>query len=177
MPMSEEPVAERGPAADEEVAEERIDLVKQRWSLGTALTTLAGAALIALGIVALLRTEVDDTWYRPVEQVLNIDHTPLLAAIEIGVGVVLVLLGLSGARVLSALVCLAVAVGATVVAVDPSEFREELAMERWWAITLAVAGAVLALLLMASRPGKVERHYRTVRTPARGGYGRAVPQP
>lgn len=167
------PVTET-PAAATPMTEERVDVVKHRWSIGTVLTTLAGAALAALGVAALVETEVNETWFRPVESVLDINHTPLLAAIQIGVGAVLVLLGLAGARVLSALVCLAAAVAAAVVAVDPGEFQRELAMERWWAITLAAAGVVLALLVMASRPARFERRYRTPAMSRR--YGGAIPQ-
>lgn len=170
--VDEEPVAER-PVTP--VTEERVDVVKHRWSVGTVLSTLSGAALVALGTVALVRTEVNETWFRPVEQVLDINHTPLLAAIEIGLGVVLVLLGLAGARVLTALVCLAAAVAAAVAAVDPDEFQRELAIERWWAIALAAAGVVLALLVMASRPARFERRYRTTADVPRR-YGGAIPQ-
>jgi len=98
----------------------------------------------------------------------------LLAVIEIGVGAVLVLLGVAGARTLSGLVCLGAAVAAAVAAVDPDRFQRELAIERWWAITLAAAGAVLALLVMAPWPTRVERH-RSDRPVSRR-YGRALPQ-
>jgi hypothetical protein len=157
---------------DELVTEERVDVVKPRWNVGTVLSTLCGAALTALGVAALVETGVNSTWYTPVESVLDINHTPLLAAIEIGVGVLLLLFGLAGARVLTALVCLAAAVAAGVAAVDPDQVQRELAIERWWAITLAASGLVLALLVMASRPARVERTYRSVPR----GYGRAIPQ-
>jgi hypothetical protein len=142
------------------------DLVKYRWSPGSALVVLAGAALAVVGIVALIRTEIDSTWYRPVEEVARIDHTPLLAAIEIGVGVLLVILGLAGRWVLSALVCVLAAIAAAVAAVDPAEVQQELAIERWWAIALAAGAAVLAVASMMPRsPRTVER-----RQPAIGRY-------
>lgn len=165
---------------DREVVEEpprreRVDVVERRWSIGTVLVALAGAALAVLGIVALTRTEINETWYRPIEQVADIDHTPLLAAVEVGVGALLVLLGLAGARFMSALVCLATAVAAGVVAVDPGEFQRELAIERWWAITLAAAAAVLTLVaLMPSSRGVERRYDHPERAPRR--YRRAVPQ-
>jgi lysylphosphatidylglycerol synthetase-like protein (DUF2156 family) len=138
---------------DEPDAVERRDVVEvdRRRSPIDALTVLAGAALAVLGIVALTRTEVDETWYEPVEQVAGLNHTPLLAAIEIGVGALLVLLGLAGARALTALVCLAVAVAAGVAAVDPGLVDTELAIERPWAITLAASAAALAVLTMMPR--------------------------
>jgi hypothetical protein len=134
------------------------DLVKYRWSPGSALVVLAGAALAVLGIVALIRTEIDSTWYQPVEEVAGIDHTPLLAAIEVGVGVLLVVLGLAGRWILTALVCVLAAIAAAVAAVDPAEVQRELSIERWWAIVLAVGAAVLAVASMMPRTARtVER--------------------
>lgn len=153
---------------------ERRQLVDARWNPANVLAVLAGAALAALGIVALVRTEINDTWYTPVEEVASINHTPLLAAIEVGVGALLVILGLTGARALTAFVCLAAAVGAAVAAIDPGLFETELAIERWWAIALAGAGGTLAVLLMLPRPmATVDYGAPTVR---RHGYGRTVQQ-
>jgi hypothetical protein len=164
------------PDFDEREAVERREVVEvnRRRSPVDALTVLAGAALAVLGIVALTRTEVDETWYEPVAQAAGIDHTPLLAAIEIGVGALLVLLGLAGARALTAFVCLAVAIAAGVAAVEPSLVDRELALERPWAITLAVSAAVLAVLSMLPAP-KYERR-ETIGGRGYGRYGRVARQ-
>jgi hypothetical protein len=146
---------------------ERVDVVDRRWSPGTALVALAGAALAVVGIVALTRTGINQSWYTPVEQVGGIDHTALLAAIEVGVGALLVFLGLAGARYLCALVCLAGAVAAAVAAVEPDRFQRELAIERWWAITLTVAGALLAIAAMWPTHTTVETHEHPARTTTR----------
>jgi hypothetical protein len=37
------------------------------------------------------------------------------------------------------------ALGATAIAIEPEELQRELAIERWWAWTLAAVGVVLAL--------------------------------
>jgi hypothetical protein len=153
---------------------ERRELVDAGWNPANVLVVLAGAALAALGIVALVRTEINETWYTPVEDVANINHTPLLAAIEVGVGALLVILGLAGVRALTAFVCLAAAVAAAVAAIDPGLFETELAIERWWAIALAAAGGTLAVLLMLPRPMvTVERSRPTFR---RRSHGRIVQQ-
>jgi hypothetical protein len=153
---------------------ERQDVTEYQWSPANVLVVLAGAALAAVGIAALARTEINSTWYTPVEAVANINHTPLLGAIEVGVGVVLVIFGLIGARAVTAFVCLAAAVAAAVAAIDPGLFETELAIERWWAITLAAAGGALAVLLMLPRPVvTAERRAPVVR---RRGYGRAIQQ-
>jgi citrate lyase beta subunit len=138
---------------------ERWDLVESRWSLASVLVLLAGAALAVLGVVAAARTGINATWYRPVEQVAGLTHTPLLAALETAVGVLLVIAGLAGARALAALVCIAGAVAAGVAAIEAELVAEELALARWWAITLAAGGAGLAVVSMVPWPHFVERHY------------------
>jgi peptidoglycan/LPS O-acetylase OafA/YrhL len=171
-------VVTRPSTVDESDAVERRDVVEvdRRRSPIDALTVLAGAALAVLGIVALTRTEIDETWYEPVEQVAGINHTPLLAAIEVGVGALLVLLGLAGARTLTALVCLAVAIAAGVAAVDPGLVDRELAIERPWAITLAASAAVLAVLSMMPRPTYERRDTAVAGRRPLGRYGRVVRQ-
>ena len=165
----------RDDTMDERRAYPRQELVQYKWSPANVLVVLAGVALAALGILALIRTEINETWYTPVETVARINHTPLLGAIEVGVGALLVILGLLGVRTLTAFVCLAGAVAAAVAAMDPARFETELAIERWWAIALAAGGAALAVLLMLPRP------MVTVDRPRRGrrrrrGYGRRVVQ-
>jgi hypothetical protein len=138
---------------------ERWDLVESRWTLGSVLVLLSGAALGVLGMVAAARTGIDETWYWPVERVAGVRHSPLLAAVEAGVGVVLVLVGLAGRRGLAAVVCIAGAMAAGVAAIEPERVADELALQRWWAITLAVGGAALTVVSMAPWPHFIERHY------------------
>ena len=130
----------------------RQEVVQYKWSPANVLVVLAGVALAAVGVLALTRTEINETWYTPVETVARINHTPLLAALEVGAGALLVILGLLGVRMLTAFVCLVGAVAAAVAAMDPARFETELAIERWWAIALAAGGAALAILLMLPRP-------------------------
>jgi hypothetical protein len=138
---------------------ERWDLVESRWSLGSVLVLLAGAALTVLGMVAAARTGINETWYRPVERVAGLRHTPLLAAVEAGVGALLVMTALAGRQGLAALVCIAGAIAAAVAAIEAERVAEELALQRWWAITLAAVGAALAVVSMVPWPHFVERHY------------------
>jgi hypothetical protein len=168
------------PTRDDDIRDDAMDerltpeVVQYQWSPANVLVVLAGVALAALGILALIRTEINETWYTPVETVARINHTPLLGAIEVGVGALLVILGLLGVRTLTAFVCLAGAVAAAVAAMDPSRFETELAIERWWAIALAAGGAALAVLLMLPRP--MVTVDRTPRARRRRGYGRRVVQ-
>jgi hypothetical protein len=142
---------------------ERREVVEHRWHPANALVVLAGAALAAIGIVALARTEIDESWYEPVTSVLGANHTPLLAAIEVGVGALLIILGLAGARAMTAFVCLIAAVAAAVAAIDPGLVDTELAIERSWAVILAAAAGGLAVLLMLPWPTTTsERRASTV---------------
>jgi hypothetical protein len=113
--------------------------------VGPILAVAAGAVLAVVGAVALLRAGVDESWFTPQVQVLDADHTALLGIAEIGAGLLLLLAGLSGSRVLVAVLGLALALGATAVAIDPGEVSRELAIESWWAWVLVAAGAVLTL--------------------------------
>jgi hypothetical protein len=154
---------------------ERWDRVQSRWGLGSALVLLAGAALAVLGGVALARTGVDETWFRPVHDVAGIHHTPLLAAIEAGVGLLLVVAGLAGAPGLAAFVCISLAMAAGVAAVEPRLVNEQLAAERWWLVAVAVAGAGLAVISMVPWPRFIERRYTS--ETATAGRGRSRPRP
>ncbi|HZA77622.1 MAG TPA: hypothetical protein VE623_14665 [Acidimicrobiales bacterium] len=116
-----------------------------RLSLGPLMAIMAGAALAVVGCVALIRTGIDGTWFRPRVEVLDADHTALLGALEVGAGLVLLLAGLAGSRVLVAVLGLAMALAATAIAIEPEELQRELAIERWWAWALAAVGVVLTL--------------------------------
>lgn len=151
---------------------DRTEVVSYRWTPGSIVAVLAGGALAVVGVVALTRTEINSTWYSPVAEVANVSHTPLLAAIEVGVGAAVVLLALAGARLLTALVCMIAAVAAAVAAIDPAEVNRELAIERSWAVGIAAVAAAVAILLLPPWPTTVERReqprrQRTFRRPAR----------
>lgn len=118
------------------------------WPLASVVATLAGAALAVIGIVALIRADLNETWFTPEVEVLRADHTPLLGALEIGAGVLLLALGLSGSRLLVAMAGIAGALVSTAAAVEPEELSRELGIEPWWAWVLAGAGVALTLLAL-----------------------------
>lgn len=158
--------ADRGAAVGDEVVEtERSAPV--RWDLPALLAAATGVALIVVGVLALVRAGVDGTWYRPIVEVAGIRHTPLLGAIEIGVGVLLVLAAMAGARVLAALVALAAGVAALVVAIEPVAVDRELAIETGWAVALAVALLAVGLLILALGRDGERRERRVERRPVR----------
>ena len=81
----------------------------------------------------------------------------ILLVYALGVGVLLVLAGLAGARMIAALVAVTAGIVAAVVAIEPEVIDRDLAIERGWAIALAVGGLPLAALRVVSRE---RRHAR-----------------
>ena len=148
---------ERTEARRREFHEEEVVETRKRVDLVGFLTAAYGAALAAIGALALVRTGVDDSWYEPVDQVARIDHSPLLGAIELGVGALVLLALAFGLRMFAALVALAAGVAAVVVAVEPSRVNPELAIERGWAVALAVVSLALGLLLIATQDRRRQR--------------------
>jgi lysylphosphatidylglycerol synthetase-like protein (DUF2156 family) len=158
---------DRSPDSREELERrESVESRSWRWDFGSVLATAAGVALVLIGAIALVRTGINSSWYSPVVEVAGIDHTPMLGAIELGAGVLLVLAGLAGARMIAALVAVAIGIAAAVVAIEPDVLERDLAIERGWAIGLAVGGLLLAALLVVSRERRHDRRveHREVRT-------------
>jgi hypothetical protein len=146
------------------VVPERVateDVVVAHWSIADVLIALVGAALVAIGVVVLVRTGVNSTWYEPSTSFLDATHTPLLGIIEAGTGAALLLAALGRLRFVTTIIGLAMAVGGVVAAIETSEWSRELAIEDWWAWTMAGVGLVVALLALAPRRGHVDRVVRT----------------
>ena len=130
----------------------RRERVHRPFHIGNALAIIGGGVLAVIGIVALLRGDLNDTWDQPVTTVLRIDHTPLLAALEVGAGAVLILFALTGRRFLALLASVSLAVAAAVVAIEPGRLATQYHLETWWAWTVAGASAFIALVcLLPSR--------------------------
>ena len=142
-------VARREPV----VTEPRTRRVRRTWAhrpyhFGNALAIIGGAVLAIIGIVALLRGDLNRSWDAPVTTVLHIDHTPLLAAAEIVAGGVMVLLALTGLRYLTLLWAVVVAVASAVAAIQPGRLATQYHLETWWAWTVAGGAAFIALVLL-----------------------------
>lgn len=110
------------------------------------LTLIVGAALVILGIVVLLRGDMSGSWTEPVD-VSGLAHTVLLGVIDIGVGVILLLLafgpasGRVGAGVL-------LAIGGAVLWIANPDLSEDLAAPWGFGAAAVVTGAAIALLAM-----------------------------
>jgi hypothetical protein len=132
----------------------RRERVHRPFHIGNVLTIAGGAVLAIIGIVALLRGNLNSTWDEPVTTVLRIDHTPLTAGIEVVAGAVLVLLGLTGVRFLALAGTVIVAIGAAVAAIQPGRLETQYHLETWWAWTVAGVAAALALILLLVPSGR-----------------------
>jgi hypothetical protein len=119
-------------------AVEEETVTERGFSPGQILIVLAGAASLALGIVAVARTGLDGPLSRPIEPVLGWDHTALLGLIEIGAGAVMILAGLrAGTRWIGGLVGIAAIVGGALILGRLDWTMNELGAERdfgWVAI-------------------------------------------
>jgi len=127
--------------------------IRERTSVfapGQLVSLVAGGALVVVGAIALVRAGLDDPLGAPVVEVLGWTHTAWLGLAEIGVGVVLMLLG-TGAwgRWLSVLVGAATVVAGVLVLVESDGLPEELGLERDYGWPLIGLGAVVALAAMA----------------------------
>ena len=157
-PVDERPFDER-PVRPERVETE--DVLIRRWSWADAAVALIGAGLALVGILAMTRTGVNSSWFNPVDSVLDASHTQLLGAIEAAAGVLLVLAALGRSRILATLIGLAMAVGGAYAAIETAEVARELAIEDWWAWTMAGVGVLVVLLAVVPRRGRVERVVHT----------------
>lgn len=130
----------------------RREYAHRPFHIGNVLAMIAGGALAVIGIVALVRGNLDDTWDSPVTTVLDIDHTPLTAVIEIAAGALLLLLAATGVRLLALFGAAGLAVAAAAVAIEPGRLATQYALETWWAWTvMGVATFVALVLLLPSR--------------------------
>jgi hypothetical protein len=139
-------------------AVEEETVVERGFSPGQILIVLAGAAALALGIVAVARTGLDGPLSEPTAEVLGWNHTALLGLIEIGAGAVMILSGLrAGARWLGGLVGIAAIVGGALILGQLDWTVDELGAERsfgWVAIVIgavAVIGAAIPRVRRRSR--------------------------
>jgi len=150
-----EPIETRPPVTESEI---RIE----HYSWADAAVSVIGAGMALVGLLVLSRTGIDRTWYRPVVQVLDANHTAALGAAEVGAGALLILAGVARSRAAAALVGLAIAVMGALAAIETSEVRRELAIEDWWAWLLAGVGLLVAVVaLVPPRRSRVERVFET----------------
>ena len=149
--------------ANDRDPDEEIEVVRTRsFSVGQLLTMLIGAALVVLGVFALIETGIDTPLDEPIEQVMGYDHTPLLGIIEVGAGALLILFALRpGGRWFVAVLGLALVLGGLLVLAEIDWTVDKLGAESSYAWIPIVAGlAVLLSSLLTPR-----RHQRMTGVP------------
>ncbi|MEQ1874093.1 MAG: hypothetical protein ABL953_10220 [Ilumatobacteraceae bacterium] len=135
---------------------------RQRFNTAGVVCAIAGAAILIMGLVALARADLDGSFNDPVFQVAGWDHTQSLAFIEVFLGIMLLVAGmtssLSGMRVLGALTV----IGAVVALIEPGILGGSLEIEGSHAVALLILGAV-TLIAAAALP-TIERQSSRVST-------------
>jgi hypothetical protein len=150
------------PGATERAVTTESEIRTELWSWADAVVSVIGAGLALIGLIVLARAGINRTWYRPVVHVLDADHTAALGAAEVGAGVLLMLAGVARSRAAAALIGLAIAIMGALAAIQIDEVRHELAIEKWWAWSLAGVGLLVAVVaLVPPRRARVERVLET----------------
>ncbi len=142
-------------APEEELTVEDRGVVTHVWSPAQIVAVVIGAAFLIMGIAVLARTgfTVDDVM-RPQEEVLGFRHSPLLGAIEIGFGALLIVTGVvsGGARALMALLGVVAATFGLLLIVDvaPDRLHHWLGVGDPYGWMALVVGVVLLVAAMFS---------------------------
>jgi hypothetical protein len=152
--------------ARDEVATSRADeaTIRERtWTFapGQLISLAIGVGFVAIGLVAMVRAGIDDTFADPVVEVLGFSHTAWLGLAEVGLGVLLVLAG-TGAwgRPLSVLLGAGMVIAGVLVAAEPAGMPDELGLEQDFGWVLIVSGAIVALASMALPVWRKHRIWR-----------------
>jgi hypothetical protein len=134
--------------------------VSDHWPAVSWAAAAIGVLLLVVGGIALLRGDPSTSWTGQSVNVVGLAHTPLLGAIEIGVGAVLLMVAATRSRGAGALVGLLLVAAGVIVLATTGELRDDLAAtdaHGWWTIAI---GLVLLIAVAASMR---ERH-TTVRS-------------
>lgn len=179
-PPSSERVIATGPAVAEAVAAQpavaqpvvveravaaQYDTVRtSRQVSGAAIVAgIVGVALLIIGLIACLRGGFASPLNDPVVSVLGFNHTAVLGIVEVVAGLVLLLAAVSGSRGYQIFSGTMLGVFGVVAAAEPTKLQEQLAIEKSFAVILAVAGlvVVLAAALLPNYARYIERSART----------------
>jgi len=140
------------PAAGERVEGHHV-VEHAPWSPAQAIVLAAGTVLVVIGGIALARTGLHfDNIPGTYAQAAGLRHTSLSAAIELGVGVVLLGVGaIPGAArgVMTFFGTLLFGAG-LVIAIQPSSFHKWLGYDAGNGVFIAIIGAVLLVAAMVS---------------------------
>jgi hypothetical protein len=120
-----------------------------RFSPAAIIAGVGGVVLLVLGLVTVAKGGLSDPVTEPVVEVFGLTHTPLLGLIETGVGLLLLLCALWGARASVIFVGTLIAIAGVVVVATPDSFTDALAAETSYGWFLIVLGGVVTLVALA----------------------------
>jgi hypothetical protein len=128
---------------------------------GQLVSLVVGVGFVIMGVLALVRAELDGSLATPVVEVLGYTHTAWLGLAEIGLGLLLVLAG-TGAwgRPLSVLLGVIMVIGGVLVIAEPSQMPEELGLEEAYGWPLVILGALVAVAALALPVWRSHRYDR-----------------
>jgi uncharacterized membrane protein HdeD (DUF308 family) len=128
---------EPAPVVDSVVTVDRA--VWYHWTAATIVALLCGAALIVIGVIAVVRGDLQGSINDPVVEVAGWSHTPLLGLIEIGAGVLLLLSSTSlGAQMV---IGAAVAIFGIIALIEPTVVSDTMEIESSLAWVIILLGA------------------------------------
>lgn len=128
-----------------------VRIRERSWAFapGQLVSLAAGALLVAIGAVALIRAGLGEPLSRPTVEVLGWTHTAWLGLVEIGVGALLMLVGASvWGKWMSVFLGAAMVVAGVIVRAEPGGIPEELGVEQAMGWPLIALGALVALAAM-----------------------------
>jgi hypothetical protein len=118
----------------------------RRYAVDSVVVGIVGLVLMIVGLIAVTRAGVDGPMAEPVVKVLGFTHTATLGAIEIGIGLCLLICAATTSKSGSLFFGLVLGVGAIVGAVQTDSFRHSLALESGFAWLAVIAAAVVVLV-------------------------------
>jgi uncharacterized membrane protein HdeD (DUF308 family) len=133
----------------------------QRFAIDSVVVGIVGLALMILGLIAVTRAGVDGPMNQPVVDVLGFTHTATLGAIEVVIGLCLLVCAATTSKSGAIFFGLVLGIAGVVGAVQADSFRRSLALESglaWLAVIAAVVVVLVSLLIprLATHTTRVE---------------------
>jgi uncharacterized membrane protein HdeD (DUF308 family) len=118
----------------------------QRFAIDSIIVGIIGLALMIVGLIAITRAGVDGPFNEPVVSVLGFTHTATLGAIEVVIGLCLLICAATTSKSGAIFFGLVLGVGGIVGAVQADSFRRSLALESGLAWLAVIAAAIVVLV-------------------------------